>query len=134
MNRILLGGRYSSGTTPAPAPDVPLRPAPRAVFGARCAAASCWGAPGAGRLRFLAASAASRACLRSVHACQYSSPAPSATHKLTLLCLAVALVLFEFFRSSFSLYCRITSGPGEIQRHGLAEQLEPVYFVDCVFG
>lgn len=46
----------------------------------------------------------------------------------------MTLVLFELFRGSFSLYCRITPGPGEIQRHGLAEQLEAVDFVDRVFG
>lgn len=59
---------------------------------------------------------------------------PSATHKLTLLGLAVTLVLFELFRRPFSLYCRVTPGPSEIQRHGLAEQLEPVDFIDCVLG
>lgn len=61
-NRILFGGKYSSGTTPPAAPPAGLRPAPRAALTAGCAAS---GTAGAGRLRFFS-SAAAMACLRSV--------------------------------------------------------------------
>lgn len=60
-NKILLGGRYSSGMTVAAAPAVGLRPAPLAAFAGRVVS----GAP-AGRLSFFCASRASWACFRSV--------------------------------------------------------------------
>ena len=72
--------------------------------------------------------------MRSVHACQYPTVVSSADREPTLLGLAVALVLFEFFRSSLSLYCRVTPGPGKVEGHGLAEQLESVDLVDGVLG
>lgn len=61
-NRILFGGRYSSGMT-APAPPVDFRPAPLTAL-AGLAAAGSETAP-AGRLSFFCASCASRACFLS---------------------------------------------------------------------
>lgn len=60
-NRILFGGRYSSGITAGAAPVVGLRPAPLFVFAGRAASAV-----GAGRLSFFWVSSASWACLRSI--------------------------------------------------------------------
>lgn len=64
-NRILFGGRYSSGITAA-APPVDLRPAPLVLIGR---AASGGGTTPAARLRFFCASCASIACFRSVPHC-----------------------------------------------------------------
>lgn len=60
-NKILLGGRYSSGTTAAVAPVVGLRPAPFVVLAGRALSAGA-----AGRLSFFWASRASWACFRSI--------------------------------------------------------------------
>jgi hypothetical protein len=62
-NRILFGGRYSSGMTGAAAVLEDLRPIPRAVLAGRTFSAGP-GAP-AGRLSFFCASRASWACFRS---------------------------------------------------------------------
>ena len=64
-NRILFGGKYSSGMTVAAAPAVGLRPAPLAAFAGRAVST----APD-GRLRLFWASRASWACLRSIAAGQ----------------------------------------------------------------
>lgn len=63
-NKILLGGRYSSGTTAVVAPEVGLRPAPLVVLAGRAVSAAA-----AGRLSFFCASRASWACLRSKVKC-----------------------------------------------------------------
>lgn len=62
-NRILFGGRYSSGMTGAAAAWVDLRPAPFAAFAGRLASTAP--AAAAGRLSFFCASWASWACLLS---------------------------------------------------------------------
>lgn len=66
-NRILFGGRYSSGMTVAAAPVVGLRPAPLVVLAGRTVSAA-----GAGRLSFFWVSSASWACLRSIVFCAAS--------------------------------------------------------------
>lgn len=82
-NRVLLGGRYSSGITAEAPEPVALRPAPRAFFVGRVLPSA--GAPGKGRLRRFCSSAISRAFFLSVMArvsseLQYSTA--SAQHSI----------------------------------------------------
>lgn len=65
-NRILFGGKYSSGTTGAAAVPVGLSPVPFCAFVGRESGPPAVPAAPAGRFSFFWASRASCACLRSV--------------------------------------------------------------------
>ena len=91
-NRILLGGKYSSGTTAPAAGFEDLRPAPREALIGRPPVSGAFAA--AGRLSFFCASAASCACfLSSVQKKLAKSTIPEHTMPIT------------FLRKSFPLMC-----------------------------
>lgn len=134
--RILLGGRYSSGTTAAAAGPVGLRPAPLAAFDGR---PDC-SPPGAGRLRRCCS--ASRAFFLSAAWMRVSPPAPNEatdghgpmSARRTFLCCSSPLVLLELLLSSKLLHCCIAPGPGQRHLHGLLKQVEAIGLLCSLLG
>lgn len=118
-NRILFGGRYSSGMTVAAAPLVGLRPAPLVVLAGRVVS----GAAPAGRLSFFWASRASWACLRSVCRSQPPHQIPinqnRRKRKQTLLSQPPPLMRLQLITTTLSQNRRIAPRLRIIQDHRL---------------